>query len=317
MQRFNYKISNPYIKTRHITSTTSTNRLLYNGKELQDKVAGLRWYDYGARMYDPQLGRWWVMDPLSEKYYSYSSYCYVGNNPIIRIDPDGRYWDTKQDEDIARKHQMQLEARQQYLAKQEAKYNNQIEAIKNNTKLTDTEKQAKIDKLNSKLSDIQDMKSDVQNALTELSVMGNDTKTAFAFNNLGSDAKMGYISHDKNSKGDLRITINYTGSFENRAHELKHGYQVLAGSLVPVPGDSKVFKTIGFIHPQLAEVEAYKREYAVGQTNFPPSFIGGPINKMRDINQDWVAGIYIPLIPDPSDPTGYYRPYSSHHYNFK
>ena len=47
----------------------------YNGKEL-DRKNGLDWYDYGARMYDAALGRWHAVDPMSEKYYSISSYVY-------------------------------------------------------------------------------------------------------------------------------------------------------------------------------------------------------------------------------------------------
>jgi RHS repeat-associated protein len=58
----------------------------YNGKELQE--TGM--YDYGARFYMPDLGRWGVIDPLAEKFNRYTPYAYVVNDPINGIDPDGR-----------------------------------------------------------------------------------------------------------------------------------------------------------------------------------------------------------------------------------
>ena len=61
----------------------------YNGKEL-DKMHGLNTYDYGARQYNPVLGRWDRVDPLSEKYCDVSPYTYCGNNPVNAVDPDGR-----------------------------------------------------------------------------------------------------------------------------------------------------------------------------------------------------------------------------------
>lgn len=60
----------------------------YNGKEFQDEM-GMNWYDYGARNYDPAIGRWITMDNLSELYFNNSSYVYALNTPVQAIDPDG------------------------------------------------------------------------------------------------------------------------------------------------------------------------------------------------------------------------------------
>ena len=70
------------------TNTRNAQPYKYNGKELDTKK-GLNWYDYGERMYDAALGRWHVVDPLAEKYYSVSPYNYCMNNPVNAIDSNG------------------------------------------------------------------------------------------------------------------------------------------------------------------------------------------------------------------------------------
>ena len=77
-------------------ASSSVQPYKYNGKELDTKN-GLNWYDYGARHYDAALGRWHVVDPLAEKYYSTSSYAYCLNNPVKYVDLTGCFASTHTD----------------------------------------------------------------------------------------------------------------------------------------------------------------------------------------------------------------------------
>jgi RHS repeat-associated protein len=74
----------------------SQNKYKYSGKELQNQEfgdgSGWEEYDFESRTYDAQIGRWNSIDPHADNYNSFSPYIYVGNNPFLLIDPNGKDW---------------------------------------------------------------------------------------------------------------------------------------------------------------------------------------------------------------------------------
>ncbi len=83
------------VPNRH--GSSSAYRYGFNGMEKDDELKGIgNSYDFGARMLDPRVGRWFSTDPkqkASQTYYSFGA-----NNPIIFVDPDGKddyYFDLK------------------------------------------------------------------------------------------------------------------------------------------------------------------------------------------------------------------------------
>ena len=68
----------------------TTDRYYYNGKEKQE-IGNTGLLDYGARFYNPDIGRWTTLDPLASKYYNISPYAYCTGNPVRFIDIEGMF----------------------------------------------------------------------------------------------------------------------------------------------------------------------------------------------------------------------------------
>ena len=67
---------------------TDPNKWELQGKE-KEMTFNLNRVDFGARVYNPTIGRWGRNDPAAELYYGYSGYNYVLNNPLSLTDPNG------------------------------------------------------------------------------------------------------------------------------------------------------------------------------------------------------------------------------------
>ena len=94
------------IKSRSY-SAGSGFRFGFNGKEKQGEISGDN-FDFGARIYDGRIGKWFSVDPMASSMPSWSSYNFVFNNPLRFGDPMGLepkdwvrrnngsiYWDKK------------------------------------------------------------------------------------------------------------------------------------------------------------------------------------------------------------------------------
>ncbi|MBX9784360.1 MAG: hypothetical protein K2X48_13805 [Chitinophagaceae bacterium] len=88
---YSYGLRIAGISSKRITDSydgLAKNNYQYNDKELWDD-ADLNWYDYGFRNYDPQIGRFTQLDPLTDDYPFLTPYQYGSCDPILNIDIDG------------------------------------------------------------------------------------------------------------------------------------------------------------------------------------------------------------------------------------
>jgi RHS repeat-associated protein len=255
------------------------NKYLYNGMEYVDDL-NLNIYSAFFRSYDPTIGRWWQMDPKSEKYMEWSPYHAMGNNPISISDPLGDEWKTQEDKD----HADQISARLSYIDKVYARDEKRLES--RIAKAEAKGKEKNVEKLSGKKDEISAMRQEISNAQTELAKLGEKDGMMFRFNNLDpSTSPDGFLSTDS----DGTTVINtFKGSLGNEVHELKHAFQAREGLIKGIKG-SEEFKYPGIKRGD-SEIEAYRRQYSVTQK--VPTSEGGRPTSIYGITPHFIRGIY-------------------------
>ena len=85
-----YPFGSPMPGRKYDLSGAKMYRFAFNGKESDDETYGIGdEYDYGARIYDPRVGRFMSMDLLSYEFASITPYLFATNCPILNIDWGG------------------------------------------------------------------------------------------------------------------------------------------------------------------------------------------------------------------------------------
>ena len=251
------------------TNNLNKNKYLFSGKELQDASIGgtiLGLYDFGARQYDPVIGRWMTQDILSKNYAELSPYSYCANNPINLVDLNGMKIDSLSEEEFESLIRMfqyeQFSTQNRLNALLANDYSWQSIGMQNN------------------IYELEARSASIQFTLNVMYRMQSSPQ-AYALKHIGSH-ELGGLSLRKGTLG-LTVVVNY-GTPANLVHELVHVWQFenheLAFSIHGQPMLNDIYK----------EMVAYRIQYA-----YEPTSVSGLsdaiINQSTDITTKWVQGL--------------------------
>ncbi len=244
------------ISSKALTNNAE-NRFKYNGKEEQRKEfsdgSGLEWLDYGARMYDNQVGRFFTQDRFAEKYLYSAPYQYGANNPILNIDVNGDSLTAnalKWASNLVTHINSEQNANNKKLAEIRKKYEDGNMSEKSFKKQS-----AKINEANAEL----------ESARGEIAILAASTQMYDVIeetglkNERGEDAGgMTTFNFDNKNLEILFDSKNF--GLGELAHEFKHAFQFETGDLSLIP-DRKASQ---FLRDVYDERDANRRSYYFG-----------------------------------------------------
>jgi RHS repeat-associated protein len=250
------------------------NKYQYNGKELNEEL-GLDWYDYGARWYDGSIGRWGQVDRLAEKYFVFSPYHFVANNPIKNFDVDGNEF-TENAWDWVMRLTRAIDRYQSYNNKKIDKHREKMSSGNLSTKQTNKRKR-QIEKLQQKNQDLESLRGEI----AELAVSNQiyDVVQSNKFNDPNYD-KAGTLFNSKT--GSVDIVLPSSANIGLFAHELHHAFQFEVGTTSLSSHDGSL-NPIGIAdwlaYDQQDEIDAYRVQGLFGstQSRLPNEYSNRPV----------------------------------------
>ena len=242
-------------------------RCVWNASEQQKKR--VNWYDYGARFYDPTIGRWHTPDPLAELGRRWSPYNYCVHNPMRFVDPDGMIWkDPKEAEKLKKNIQKVKEGLATDKANLQAKLNNKDKPLSDRQKAT-TE---------AKIKDINSRTSSLESSSGKIDALGADQEHTYDLVNTDGEKHQVVMGSDG--------VIDIQGSNDAlHIHEIDHVANSL-GSIGGLQFSDGYLKVSLSSSGDLDEIGAYRSQYS-----FSPSSLPSSTNSINSINLEYVGSL--------------------------